>query len=350
MLVKLFRWLNVLLIGFTVLVYLSPFVNPETFWPMAVIGPTFPWLLLFHLFFILGWLLVRKWYFVLSVLCIAVGWSHVQGVIGLHAAGPSSDASPRLKIMTYNLYMLRGMPEKGGTTRAKDYDLFSEFINQEGPLDLLCTQETSDRVSERLAKNLGFPHYQHFKGLGTSIFSKQPFLKKGMIEFGRSNNSCVWVDVDLDGKPLRIYNVHFQSNKISDDAGKLAEDIDLQERETWRGMKGIVGKYGLAARLRARQAKKVAEHVANCPHPAIIVGDFNDTSLSWSYRKLMQTGDFQDAFKVKGFGLGTTFNGVIPALRIDYTLVDQSLEIERHAIWRKPYSDHFPLFTEIRWR
>jgi endonuclease/exonuclease/phosphatase family metal-dependent hydrolase len=54
-----------------------------------------------------------------------------------------------------------------------------------------------------------------------------------------------------------------------------------------------------------------------------------------------------DTFKDKGAGLGTTFNGVIPLLRIDYILVDPKFQVSKFNIIKEKYSDHFPIATLI---
>ncbi|MBK7409674.1 MAG: hypothetical protein IPJ40_17475 [Saprospirales bacterium] len=47
-------------------VYLVPYVEPKTFWPIALLGPTYPWLILLHLGFIAYWAVARKAYFLMS--------------------------------------------------------------------------------------------------------------------------------------------------------------------------------------------------------------------------------------------------------------------------------------------
>ncbi|MEM8906288.1 MAG: endonuclease/exonuclease/phosphatase family protein, partial [Bacteroidota bacterium] len=98
---------------------------------------------------------------------------------------------------------------------------------------------------------------------------------------------------------------------------------------------------------RAQQAHLVAEHVRNSPYPVMICGDFNETPLSYVYRIL--SAPLQDAFKQKGSGLGTTYAGKIPALRIDYILADRRLKILDHQILYKSYSDHYPVRSSFEW-
>jgi endonuclease/exonuclease/phosphatase family metal-dependent hydrolase len=340
-----FRWINVLLILFTLLTYLAPLIDPEYIWGFSFFGLTYPFLLLLHVLFILGWALAKKFYFFMSVACLLIGWNYFQAFVGF---GGGSPLTPEIHIGTYNLFNLRGLPRIEGAQRGKEDEALIQLIRQQ-ELDILCTQETSARTSRKLAEKFDFPNTHVHEKRSTAIFSKHPILKKGTILFEHSLNSAVWADIQIKGQTLRVYSVHLQSNRISDDASKLAESGSLQERETWVGIRGILAKYKRAAVVRAAQAKEVAAHVAQSPHPVVVCGDFNDTPLSYSYRQLVQSRMLQDAFCEAGTGLGTTYNGLIPALRIDYALVDPRFSVVDHQIIRKNFSDHFPVFCRLAW-
>lgn len=48
-----------------------------------------------------------------------------------------------------------------------------------------------------------------------------------------------------------------------------------------------------------------------------------------------------------GFGIGHSYNGKIPFLRIDYILTNPSFEIQKFEIVNNKISDHFPVYSEI---
>jgi endonuclease/exonuclease/phosphatase family metal-dependent hydrolase len=76
-----------------------------------------------------------------------------------------------------------------------------------------------------------------------------------------------------------------------------------------------------------------------------VAGDFNDTPNSYAYRTLSQ--GMQDAFWKSGRGLGSTFNGPIPGLRIDHMLVDLYIKVERFEVVEEDISDHFPVMSWV---
>lgn len=347
MMYPLFRWANIVLVVFTLVVYWFSGTNPERFWGFALLTPTFPWLLLLHLLFIAGWLLLRKPYFLFSFCCILLGWGQLTAFIGWHGSAAATPQETSLRVLTYNVFMLRALPRPQGTERGKEDEAFFAFIRQQEPLDVLCTQESSKSVSNSIAAGCHFPNVYFGKGKGTTIYSRHPFLDKGSVEFPGSENSCIWVDLQIGDRKVRVYNVHLQSNHISDEANRLAEEGDLQERETWRGIRGMMAKFKRAAVMRADQVQRVVEHLSTSPHPVIVCGDLNDTPLSYSYRHLTADAGLIDVFKERGAGLGTTYAGVLPALRIDYILADPRIRALDYRILRRSFSDHYPVIGEL---
>jgi endonuclease/exonuclease/phosphatase family metal-dependent hydrolase len=341
---RILRWANVLLILFTLLVYLVPEVNPKVFWPMALLGPTYPWLLLLHAGFIVFWALMRKAYLLMSLTCVLLGWSHLTAIYAFRL--PQSGEKADLRVMSYNVYTLRRVIHRDEVTlegpRAGE---FIGFMNSLEPSDVLCTQECPERITRAIATGLRYPHTYTVRG--TAILSRYPLLAQGAIRFENSTNSVAWADIQVEGQRLRIYSVHLQSNQISGDAARLKETGDLQERETWVGIKGILRKYKRATQRRAEQAEQLAAHIAKSPYPVVVCGDFNDTPVSFAYRRIVGSADLADSFREKGSGPGFTYGGVLPALRIDYILTDPRLSLLNHDRYRESFSDHFPVLCEI---
>jgi endonuclease/exonuclease/phosphatase family metal-dependent hydrolase len=342
MLNRLLRWGNALLILFTLVVYLVPHVHPKTFWPMALLGPVYPWLLLLHLGFIGFWALSRKAYFLMSLTCLLLGWNHFSAIFAFRL--PQSGQNADIRVMSYNMHMLQKIKSNDEDLADKKQGAYKSFMAAQEPLDALCLQECSDRFAPWMARALNFPHSYTVKG--TTILSRHPILDKGAIIFDNSFNSVVWADIQVKGRRLRVYSAHLQSNSITSEAKQLIDAADLQQRETWVGMKGILRKYKTATRIRAGQAEELARHIALSPWPAIVGIDLNDTPVSFAYRHMMETTGLKDSFREKGSGLGFTFGGVLPALRIDFLLSDPRLLTLNHDLYRKPFSDHYPILAE----
>ena len=340
------RWINVLIIFSTFFAYLSPFVNPVNFWQFSFFGLIFPWLLLGNLVFIIFWGLQKKKYFLLSFCCVLLGWGHVKSFVGLNFFGDSTTANP-IVIASYNIHALKGLYQgiKNKEIKKKNERDFVEFLKKEGTIHILCTQETSQSSSKFIREHFDFPYHHQLKYKKTALFSKFPILKTGEVSFGLNSNSCIWADVQINQQTVRIYSIHLQSNQVSSTADKVMTEGDLRSKETLKDIKGMMGKYRFFTKRRAAQAQKVANHIALAPHPVIICGDLNDTPQSFSYHIL--TKNLKDSFKEKGFGLGTTYAGNIPALRIDYILYDKKIKLHNLKILKENFSDHYPVICQI---
>ena len=336
------RWLNVLLILITFLSYLSPYINPESFWPVNFIGIAYPWLLLLNLLFVAFWLLRRNWYFLFSFACILMGWSHLTGFWGFHFF--QATTSQDINVMSYNIQYLqyvKGKPE----IKERKLKEIATFLKAAQP-SVLCLQETSDYSVQMLKEELAFQHYYRAEKKGTAILSKFPLIASGIVEFGSNTNSCTWVDIELNKQTIRIYSIHLQSNQVSGLADHVRAKGDLQEKETWKDIKGMIGRVKRATAIRVRQAQLVKNHIATSPHPVIICADLNDTPQSFVYHLLSE--QLCDAFREKGSGIGTTYAGAIPALRIDYIFISDHWRVSNYEVVKQKYSDHYPVISGLQ--
>ncbi len=339
------RWANVLLILITLVSYLSPYISPVLFWPISFLGLAYPWLLLANVLCVMGWLILKNRYFLFSLGCIIIGWGHLSNFIGFSSTGDTLNTSA-VKVMTYNIQALNRLRTGNRERSLKKRAAFLRFMKENNPIDILCTQETVGRNRTYLSEHLGLPHYTNGVGKQATIFSKHPIRKAGQIDFGTSANSCVWADININGQMARVYSIHLKSNQVSDAADKIMEQGDLQEKETWLGIRAMLAKVRHAAPKRAQQAELIAPHIAQSPYPVIVCGDFNDTPQSYTYRLLSR--NLQDAFAKQSFGFGTTYAGSIPALRIDYILTDKRIKVFNHKILKKEtFSDHYPVVSDI---
>ena len=178
---------------------------------------------------------------------------------------------------------------------------------------------------------------------GPVTFSKYPIINLGEIRFRNSSNMVLFSDIKMgNGKIIRVYNCHFQSNMIA--PGKYSL-IDSEQDELSRKQIGEAKELGLklrrAYRIRAEQARKVAAHIRQSKYPVIVCGDFNDTPVSYVYSTVSQ--GLKDAFAESGFGISSSYNGIIPSLRIDYILHDKRYEAVNYKRYKVKYSDHFPI-------
>lgn len=337
------RWLNILLILTTFIAYLAPQVSPNTFSPFAFFGLLYPWLVLGNLLFIFFWAYRKDWYALFSIGCLLLGMNYLPTLFGTNF--DEKELSGTTKIVSYNLYGLRGWDKKSGWVYGNQLGEFKKQKAAFGNVKIFAGQEMSENLAEKIGATFGLKKLVHLGGNG--ILTSLPVKDKGSISFGKKTvNSCVWMDVVIQKKVVRVYSVHLQSNKISGTATKIAKEGDLREKETWLDIKTIMGSYRSAAKIRAKQADEVAAHIAKSPHPVIICGDFNDTPISYTYR-IFADGR-KDSFCEQGLGIGTTYAGRIPALRIDYILTDKVFEIGNYERFQYDFSDHYGVGAEVR--
>ena len=110
--------------------------------------------------------------------------------------------------------------------------------------------------------------------------------------------------------------------------------------------KSLLSKLKNSYRLRNQQADMLGNDIANSPYPAIVCGDIDDVPNSYAYFKVK--GKLQDAFLKKGAGLGGTLGDYSPTFRIDYIFADKRFKVEQYTTLKVPYSDHYPLITDLQ--
>ncbi|MEO7174223.1 MAG: endonuclease/exonuclease/phosphatase family protein, partial [Saprospiraceae bacterium] len=335
---------HVLLTATTLLAYLTPSVDPIKFWPLSIIGLFMPWLLLLQIVFFVYWIYLRKWYSLISVAVWIIGWPLIQCFVNLNSTQDISDASS-FSVMSYNVHYLQGL----GAYSARNYQETKEsivpFLKEQGPPSILCAQESHQKASEFLRKSLDYQYTASNNGaIFNTIFSKLPIRKSGEINLGSSSSSGIWADIEFEKETYRVFNIHLESNRVSQKAQDLMTPDDVRQ-SLLSGFKFMFRRYRNAARKRSLQAREIEKMIQASPHKVIVCGDFNDPPQSYAYGIISK--GLSDAFEVAGSGIGTTYGGIIPGLKIDYILTDPSLDILDHRILKEKYSDHYPVISNI---
>lgn len=340
---KLLLLLNIILVVGLAMAYLSPGTNPNENGLFSLMGVFYPILLLANMAIMLIWMLFDYKYMFISLVAILLGWNHLTGFINISL--PSAQNDKGISIMTYNIkhgYSWRAKNKKVDENRKAE---FGVFLDNLPPVDVFCLQETNSMTNGFFGKKYQAYNKHSVPGRGAVIWSKYPIVSGGQIDFGTKTNSCVYADLNVRGKVVRVYNMHLQSNQVSKDADKIVENSSLNEPETWSNIGTILKKYSAASRKRSLQAEKIHAHAKTSPHPVILAGDINDPPTSYSYGVLKE--GMQDAFLAKGNGLGTTYGGSIPLLRIDYVLADDNIKVLDYTCKRAKYSDHYPILVNL---
>jgi len=319
------------------LAYLSPYFDPNEYWIFSMFGVFYPVLLLANIFMVLFWMGVEFKYLFLSLIAVVVGWSHLKGFVNFSTL---SKEPGDLTVMSYNISFFYN-ERVGGKKEEDNLKNVKSFFAKHNDVDVFSLQE-SNKYCRDLLKEMKPDFYGHEIGnKGTYILSRYPIIDNGKIEFGTKTNSCLWADIRHPAEVVRIYSMHLHSNKVSKDAVDVIDNVNIQEKETWNGIRGILSKYSTASKRRAKQATLISEHAKNSPYKNFITGDVNDPPTSFTYSRLC--GDYKDSFVEAGAGIGTTYAGRIPMLRIDYIFTDPAIDVESFEILKVDYSDHYPV-------
>ena len=345
---------NLFLAFFMVLCFLVPFIDPRVYWPISFLGLAYPYLFLLCVGFFAFWVILRKWYFLISLVTIILGWTYSERTFNWHFEDVLKEEKS-IKILSYNV---RNFDFYNWRERTQSKDKFFKLFKREDA-DILCFQEffhLEDSTSEleyvdSLSQRLGYPHYYFHTRVhsfnqryGMAIFSKYPIVNNAKMDFKtRAKNGCIYADITIGDSLLRVYNVHFQSIQFSHDDYAYFES---NEKDV-KGMKTIFKKLKKAFMKRADQADFLAKHL-NLNHGKVVLcGDFNDTPMSYSYERIKQSRRFKDAFVEVGNGFGSTYVGAFPFMRIDHFFVDDNLELKSFKVLEEKYSDHYPIICEI---
>ncbi len=346
-------WANGLCALLLLLTYLAPHVSPATLWWPALLAFTYPYQLLLHAGLILWWLLFRRKRILLSLIVLLIGWTHIGDHFQLSGhSDPPTGGGKGVKVMSYNVRLFDLYNWSGNR---KTHKAIFEQLHAADP-DILCLQEffhspdtrffrTKDKLIDEFGYRAVHDQYSHIgryqQHFGIAIFSRLPIVKRGVIPFPESwNNQCIWADVVLPDDTIRIYSAHLASYHFGDADYKFIENLDgeTQGDSLRTGGLRILKLLRKGFRQRAEEVGILADHVRQSPHPVVYCGDMNDVPMSYSYHQLRTMLD--DAFTESGKGIGGTYNGRLPNLRIDHILHDPSLSGWGFFTHPEELSDH----------
>ncbi len=174
---------------------------------------------------------------------------------------------------------------------------------------------------------------------GIKLLSKHRIVNWEKIKYDHfTNNMSAYFDIDINGEIVRFVATHLQSNGISSrDYHKLVK-VEIDDVGYKNYAVNFIRKLKILIQRRSNQTNTVLEAIEDSPYPVVILGDFNDTPMSYTYQQLKEGR--QDAFIEKGSGWGATYLKPFRMLRIDYILHDPELECLSYKYTTATKSDH----------
>ena len=240
-----------------------------------------------------------------------------------------------------------------------------DLVNEYQP-DIACFQEmvaedstvTKHGHITEFLQRLNFPDYFYsynrkedfwdYAHFGIIIFSKYPIINKQTIMwYPNDYNSIIqYVDIVKGQDTFRVFNIHLQSLRFSRANLKYIDQPLVEDKDALKESKSIISKFKTGFVKRKVQAERIREEMDKSPYPVIVCGDFNDVPNSYAYHTI--GNGMKNAFAEKGGGLGRTFSGIAPTLRIDNIFVDSKFDVEQYTRVKKKLSDHFPIITDLQ--
>lgn len=338
------RSFHILIFVATLLVYLSVYLSPATFWLAGFLSLAIPFLLLLNLLLLFLYAVRKRQLAIFPLLALVIGYPYITASIALRS--PEETTGPSFSVLNYNVRVfniythLRPAPD---TDRAmlnwlvqEDADIkcLQEFYNDDSSATFNTTRtlrkqgEYQSFVHPSLVNRVGAE-------FGLAIFSRFPILQRGEVTVDKDSlQFAIFADVKTPSGMVRIYNIHLRSMSIDENA--------LNDQ----------GKYLLIARklkngftTRAQQVDRLLRHVQDSPHPVVVCGDINDIPYSYSYFSLRR--HLANAFEEAGRGFGFSYNGKLFFLRINNQFFSDALRTGRFVTYQDvDFSDHFPVKAE----
>lgn len=353
-------WLNYAAAVAMLLSISAKYISPSTFWPLAFVGISYPIILCINILFIIFWMIQMRWWALLSGLMVLLSIPNLMGIAQLNFSKKSSNND--IKVLNYNC-MLFDLYNWSHNKQSRK--LIFNMLQDESP-DILCLQEfyTSENpkdfnnvdslISLLPIKNIHTEYtttLRHTDHWGVATLCKYPIVRKGKILFQtKSNNICIYTDVLINTDTVRIYNIHLASISFGKKEYKFIDELHKKQYNDTNltESKNIFKRLKKGFLMRAQQAGLVAAHIKNCPYKIILCGDFNDTPSSYAYHAL--SCGLKDSFKEAGNGIGKTYHGNLPLLRIDYILHHPAFECTSYKRITESLTDHYPIACYLKWR
>lgn len=334
--------LNVILTLLTFVAYTLPFLTPKLFPLLSVFTLFMPVFFVLNGLFFLYWGFQFKKRMILSGVVLLIGITFFNKFYKFSSKEEESFNERDFTIMSYNVRLFNVFK---WLERDDVPDNILTFINEKNP-DIVCIQEYSQ--SGKIDLKVYRHRFIFTEGRqimsAQAIFSKFPIINQGNIVFPNSNNGVIYADIKKGKDIIRVYNIHLQSLKISEDVLELDNNNmkNLNQNKSEKLFKSI----SLAFAKQQQQAELIKEHVKECSFPMIICGDMNNSAFSYVYRNIK--GNLKDCFEELGQGFGATYKFRYYPARIDYIFADDKMKIKKFESFSDfENSDHYPIMAKL---
>lgn len=296
-------------------------VTPKIFPYLNLLSLAFPVLMIVHILLCIFWIFNWKKRAYLFLLASVFLFNPTRRWINFST---KKKEVPNLKILSFNTQ--------------KGYNFLPEiakYIREANP-DIALLQEIGRDSNLKVYNNelTQFPIL--FFGTNYKI------INSGQVDNSGSNGNCIFADVEIRGKIIRLVNVYLSPYAFDKEKVKPDESLDDNKVKAKYVFKKLMPTF----KIHQNEVDKISEFVKSSPYPIILCGDFNSVPNSYEYFKL--SNNLKDVFVEVGSGSSTSFHDYKFPIRIDYVLCSKELKPVSYKVDRSVHiSDHFPVITEF---
>lgn len=335
-----------------------PAIRPEYTWALPMLGLIAPVLYLtvvgLALYWVMRWRLLRavamSLLVVVGLFSISLYWRPEARREALQRKYDTKFSYPRsaISLLSYNV---RYLYSDSGNSSADSLAAWLDTLRA----DVICLQEVNGALATRSARlSAVLESYNEAKfGLEEGvarelrILTRHKIINSGVV---LKPSSSVWADMVVREDTIRVINNHLQSTGITVfDSDYLTGHAYLMDTAREVKLRSIASRFSDNCVLRAAQVDTIRAHIDTLgPSLKVVCGDFNDTPLSYTYRRMAR--GLRDAFSEHGEGYSYTFRGFFNALRIDYVLSSKEIEVLSYETPEVNLSDHRPVLVRLQKR
>lgn len=358
---------TLLVIGWLLAAIACVQVPAYTFWPAAFVALTLPVALVLNLLAVPYWLL-RNWRVAALPLLVAVlTWPHFQRGVALHplrVAPAAAAPGLRVRVLSSNVRIFNVYPQLRDPDLASSKKLIQWVADN--PAEIICLQEFYNEPRSSTSKEKDVFNSVERIGVrsgrqsfvsrsltnrvgaefGMAIFSRYPILRRGTVNFGKlTQNHAMWADLRLPNKDtIRVFNFHLQSMSL--DERDIVDSYSSKAGFRNKAL-GLMRRFKRGMVSRSWQVDTLTRRFERSPYPLLLCADLNDLPYSYSYDQIAD--HFQNAWATVGNGVGPTYHGQLPFIRIDNQFASSEWLVDDFWVhYEIPYSDHYPTTATYR--
>ncbi len=348
---------NVIFASLLILSSLAPYINPGKFWPVAILGLVFPFLLIVNILFILFWLFVKRKWSLVSAIVFFIALPQLFNTVAFHPGNNFNyqKKEGQLRILSWNVGLMNYTALDSNEAIRENLKIFNEIRKTNA--DVICLQEIfSDvipgnhyNILDSISRTMHYPYqyfsydFPKFNGAfysGNVIYSKYPIIDTAKHDFPKPfGGSLLRAMILFNKDTVSIFTTRMQMMLFHQEEYEALYKIKHLKDKDLSGSKDLISKLKYGYQQRSLTLDIIHSQIKKAHGHVFFMGDLNDVPTSYSYRTVKQ--NMKDAWLQKGFGLGRTYNQLSPTLRIDYLFYSKQIKIQQYKQIKSTGSDHY---------